>query len=131
MRFYIKNQIFRFIIIGLISVLLDFVSYLILFSYLNFDIIISKGISFIIGSLFSYFGNKNYTFNSSSSKVKFFRFFILYIFTLYINTYSNSYFIFIFSEFEFYFYVAFLLSTFISATINFVMMKKFIFNNKL
>lgn len=57
-----KSKIFRFLIVGGCSTLIDFVGYMLLSIKIN--ITLSKGISMIVSSIFSYFANKKFTFNN-------------------------------------------------------------------
>lgn len=59
----LRNKVFRFLIVGGCSTLIDFVVYMLL--SIRLDITLSKGISMILSSLFSYFANKNFTFSNS------------------------------------------------------------------
>lgn len=58
----LKNQIFRFLIVGGCSTLIDFGIYMVLSTRLG--ITLSKGISIMLSSIYSYFANKNFTFSN-------------------------------------------------------------------
>ena len=57
-----KNKIFRFLVVGGCSTLIDFIVYMLL--SIRLDINLAKGISMIVSSIFSYFANKNFTFSN-------------------------------------------------------------------
>ena len=124
----IRNQLFRFFLVGLMTVFIDYLFYKMLLNYFFLDPSISKGSSFIIGALFAFFVNRSWTFNNNQKYTKtIFNFFILYILTLYINIESNNFFLIIFNSFDFQIEAAFIIATSISAFLNFIGMKCFIF----
>ena len=123
-----KNlEISRFIFIGIFSVLIDFLVYKILIN-LSFIISFAKGISFITGSLFTYFANKKFTFKARGSKRVFFKFTLVYSTSFFLNIFLNN-----FILLNFYFrnlnslLIAFIFSTLFSAIYNFIGFKKFVF----
>lgn len=125
-----KYELYRFLVVGLITVLIDFISYLILVYY-NFDVSLSKGISFSIGALFAYFANRSYTFQSSKKGVlRFISFLALYISTLTANVASNKLILNLLGHFEYSLILAFFIATVISATLNFIGMKYYVFSSR-
>ena len=126
----LKYDVTRFLVVGFTTVLIDLIFYLILINF-SFEIAISKGVSFSIGALFSYFVNRSYTFQSSKSGLLRFVFFAsLYILTLIINVLSNEIILSFLSFLNYSLFIAFLLATAISATLNFLGMKYFIFSSE-
>ena len=126
----INNQLIKFVIIGITVVLIDYIFYLKLLDIFH-DYIISKGLSFILGSMFSYLLNRLWTFNNSQhSSIRLFKFILLYISTLLINVLTNYSFLLFFENFAFKVYISFLIATIISASINYLVMKYYIFNSK-
>tara|TARA_B100000795_G_C22700524_1_gene399458 strand:- start:475 stop:885 length:411 start_codon:yes stop_codon:yes gene_type:complete len=125
-----EYDVTRFLIVGVTSVLIDLIFYLILI-YFSFDIALSKGVSFSIGALFSYFANKSYTFQTSKSGfLRFIFFSLLYVTTLIVNVMVNEILLSFLSFFNYVLLLAFLIATIISATLNFIGMKYFIFSSK-
>ena len=123
----LEYEIVRFLIIGGITVLIDFICYFILI-YTGFDTPLSKGISFSIGTVFAYFANRNYTFQSSMGG--FFRFTVftlLYLSTLVVNVVSNEIVLNLTSHIKISLMIAFIIATSLSATLNFIGMKYMIF----
>ena len=121
-----KKDLTKFIIIGSTTVFIDFVIYLFLIK-IGLPIKIAKAFSFVSGALFSYQANRKWTF-----KIKYFKlsqilsFSFLYISSLLFNVSLNSFFISIFKNqlsFEF----AFIFSTTVSATYNYLGLKLFVF----
>lgn len=67
-------EITRFSLVGATTVIIDLIFYKSLL-YANFDLNWAKGLSFVIGSLFAYFGNKKITFlikSNNFNKIFFF-----------------------------------------------------------
>jgi putative flippase GtrA len=124
----LKKQFGVFLIIGTLTVLSDYAIYLILLSTSLFSINLSKGIGFILGTIFSYVANKAWTFSYTGGLSKsIYRFITLYLATLALNISINAMFLGIFEGFEYYRQTSFLLATMISALVNFLGMKYFVF----
>ena len=123
----IKAQSVLFIVIGII----DTCTYLFLF-YFTGLINLSKFVSFIIGAVFSYYGNKNITFNVKAKKLTPIYFSLVYSISLGLNIFSNSFSLFLFKNKEtITILISFFIATLISALFNFVMMKFFVFRKKI
>ena len=123
----ISNQFLRFVSIGISSVLIDLLVYKVLSLYLLINF--SKSISFISGTIISYFGNKYWTFNfKKQSKSIFYKFIALYFFNLIINVKLNKFLIlFIFYKFQYSILLSFVGATFVSALLNYLGMKYVVF----
>lgn len=120
----IKNkEIYKFLIVGSSSVLLDFIIYRILVNN-GLDISLSKLLSFVSGSVFGFILNKYWTFNS---KKKTFReiiyYIILYTITAYLNTGVNKFVLGLYTNTTF----SFLCATGVSTVINFLGQKFIVF----
>ena len=125
----IRREIYIFLIVGLLTTAVDFAIYNSLILLANFDINVSKSISFISGTLFAYVTNKNWTFShKTKARKSIFKFFTLYFITLCVNVYFNSTFLSLFQEITYKIELAFIFSTIISAILNFTGMKLIIFN---
>lgn len=116
------NQVYKFIFIGSITVLIDFSLYSLLTTIISINL--SKAISFIFGSIFSLYFNKNFTFlDASKLKLsKIINFFGVYLSSLIMNVIINNTFILQLGS-----GYAFLIATTFSATYNFLLMKNFVF----
>jgi putative flippase GtrA len=135
----VKRQLTCFVIIGVISVIIDFSLYKALSSQMDFGL--AKAVSFIVGTFFSYIANKVFTFQQYGKNFKeFTKFLGLYFFSLCVNVLVNKITMIILvllSDFELFsflvedtvFILAFLAATFVSMTINFVGQKFFVFRN--
>ena len=125
----INQESVRFLLVGLSTVAIDLTSYLLLYkSGLNYNT--AKIIGFTIGTIYAYFTNKNWTFSSSGSKSKFIKFILLYSFSMMLNVTINYSVIIVFGETPYVFLWAFFVATLVSAVLNFLGMKYFIFNEK-
>jgi len=130
-KLMIKREITVFLIVGFITVLVDFLSYRTLIRLEFININLSKAISFLTGSFFSYTANRFLTFKDNIYTPRsFWRFTILYLGTLALNVFINLLILNIFSSFKDSFKFAFLLATCASACLNFLGMKYFVFKSK-
>lgn len=126
----IKRELMIFLIVGLLTVLIDFISYrgLIWLHWLNVDL--AKGAGFIIGTCFAYFANRLWTFgHKNHAPGSMWRFVLLYAMTLSVNVCVNFLALYIFNQFSQVVLIAFLLATGISAMLNFFGMKWFVFKH--
>jgi len=130
-REYIKllreREVMRFLIVGSTTVLVDLVCYFVLIN-LDYDTHISKGISFSAGTVFAYFANSSYTFQGSKrGSLNFFIFCLLYLSTLVINIVTNEIVLESMGRTDISFVFAFFLATTLSAILNFIGMKYYVF----
>lgn len=124
----IQKEIRIFLIVGLLTVLIDFLSYHSLVWTHLVDINIAKALGFIMGTVFAYFANRLWTFGHKEPvRGSAFRFTLLYFFTLGANVLMNSLFLKICYFSPYAIQIAFLIATGTSATLNFIGMKWFAF----
>ena len=118
----IRTQVLRFIIVGSLAVLCDFVVYILTYKYIGVDI--SKIISFLSGSIVAYYLNKYWTFdrNKRSFSEKF-RFAFLYICTLLINIITNH----LILDYSNHISIGFIVATGVSTVLNFIGQKWWVF----
>jgi putative flippase GtrA len=122
----LKNrEVLIFLFVGSCSVAVDHASYSIL-SKVGIDLNISKGLGFVIGTIFAYFANKKITFNYSGPQ-RFFRFSAIYGISLILNISINSVSLALLNQSSTSTNMAFILATLASATFNFLGMKYFTF----
>ena len=123
-----KIQMQRFTIIGITTVFIDYFVYLALVNIFGFNQIY-KGISFIVGAIFSFFFNGFYTFNQDKLGTwELFKFVLVYCISLILNVFTNSSFLKIFSDGSLLpVTFAFIFATLASSTTNFFSMKFFVF----
>ena len=119
-----KREIIKFIVVGVFAVLIDGIAYALMVRTLGFDHGLSKRISFILGSIWAFFANKHYTFNSPAPLGKEIMLFsILYITTYFVNGWVHDI-IFEISDLD---WLAFLSATATSTVINFLGQKFVVF----
>jgi putative flippase GtrA len=124
----LEYEVVRFLIVGGTTVLIDLIWYFILI-YIGFDTSLSKGVSFSVGTVFAYFANRNYTFQSSMAGfLRFTVFTLLYFSTLVVNVMSNEIVLKFTSHINGSLIISFLIATALSATLNFIGMKYIVFN---
>lgn len=134
----IKRELGIFLIVGLMTVAIDFVLYRSLLHFTPFGIEnlnLAKGMSFIGGTLFAYVANRFWTFNRQViSPGSFSRFIVVYVLGLAANIAVNyiaiTYFMDFFGIPEYRIILAFLLATGISASLNFIGMKYLVFTQR-
>ena len=124
-----NKELLKYIFVGLSTVLIDFLIYKFLIKFIV--IYLSKTISFLSGTFFSYQLNRTWTFKSGKTKLsQFIKYLIIHITSLVLNVFVNSLLINTFSKNYFLSYeVSFLVATLTSAIYNFLFIKMFIFNN--
>lgn len=117
----------RFLLVGLTTVGVDLVVYLILVAA-GLHHPVAKGTSFAAGTVFAYFANRSYTFRSNVSGAAFLRFCCVYVTTFLINVGANQL-ILELMDFPWIIYLAFVIATGISAVLNFIGMRFFVFTD--
>ena len=120
-------EIYRFLIVGICSVSIDFLFYY-LFIYLDFfDPNNSKRISFIIGAIFAFYTNRNYVFKVSEKKfTQYVMFSLLYFISFILNSIIHDY-VYLLTSVTL---ISFLCATAVSTVTNFAGQKFIIFKNK-
>ena len=122
-----SNKLKKFITVGITTVLIDLIVYYLLLIF-SVEIPLAKLISFSTGAIYSYKINRSWTFNSGGGFDKFLKFALIYTLALFINVSLNSLILNILYDLNFFkIIIAFLISTFISATFNFIFLKNFVF----
>lgn len=118
--------------IGIVSTMIDAIFYFALIQYAMFELSIAKGISFIAGTINSYFLNRAFTFKSNIPHTKgLIKHFALYGFSLIINVSTNNLIFNALNGFQddFSIKIAFLIATTLSVAINFIGLKFFVHKN--
>ena len=128
-KYNYKNflEIYRYIIVGLCSVFIDFLFYYI---FIYFEVLNpndSKRLSFIIGAIFAFYANRTYVFNVDEKKLsQYILFSLLYFSSFILNSMIHDY-IFLISKLTL---ISFLCATFVSTVTNFIGQKFIIFKKK-
>jgi putative flippase GtrA len=122
-----SKEIRFFLLIGILTVLIDYLVY-----FLSRKLITNtsqaKAFGFISGTVFAFLANRNITFrNHNNIWGHLYKFIILYSGTLFINVTINNNLLNWLTDFHYKVQLSFLIATAISAIINFVGMKHFVF----
>jgi len=124
----IKRELVIFLIVGASTVLVDFITYLGLIEFQVMDVDMAKATGFLVGTLFAYFANRFWTFGHKSHLPgSAWRFSALYASTLGANVLINALSLKLLVDMPIAFQLAFLLATGVSASLNFLGMKLFVF----
>lgn len=123
-----RREVIVFLIVGSLTVLLDFLTYRALVWYELFDIDIAKGIGFLTGTVFAYFANRLWTFKHNSVATgAVWRFILVYLISLSVNINLNAITLAWLADTSMSIQLAFLVATGASTIINFLGMKLFVF----
>lgn len=126
----IKRELTIFLIVGVSTVLVDFVSYLGLIGFQVMEVNMAKGTGFLAGTIFAYFANRFWTFgNKPLVPGSAWRFSTLYASTLSTNVLVNALVLNLIADVGAAIQLAFLLATIVSACLNFLGMKLFVFKS--
>jgi len=127
----IKRELLIFLVVGVVTVVIDYLAYqgLILFCVTGIDI--AKAAGFVVGTVFAYFANRYWTFgHNRHASGSAFRFGILYVTSLGANVGTNALCLMVLRDYLMVVQLAFLFATALSATFNFLGMKHFVFADK-
>ena len=124
----IKRELAIFVVVGASTVFVDFISYRGLIGLQVMEIDMAKATGFLIGTIFAYFANRLWTFGHKSHvQGSAWRFSALYVITLATNVIINSLALKLLADVAATIQFAFLLATAVSACLNFLGMKLFVF----
>lgn len=120
-----------FLAVGMIAVSLDWGIYLALVNFFGLEAVLSKGLSYMFGTIFAFIANGSLVFKSDLALVNFLKHLLLYTFSLLANTLVFAYWESNFSfESPIILGAALLTSTFVSTVINFVGMRFWVFKKR-
>ena len=120
------RQFLSYSMIGIISLLIDVIVYILLSDVFLISKSLSKIISFILASINSFLGNKMFTFKLKSYNFREpMKFIILYSVSLIANSSTHDFFLNVFDGF-----LPFIIATIVSVIINFSGQKLWVFKNK-
>lgn len=127
----LKKEISVFFVVGLSTVLVDFVIYFLLICLQLVPSNLAKIFSFVSGTIYSYWANKSWTFNEKKIKISsVLKFAFLYSIALCLNVLINSQLLEFFKNSDYALQISFFFATSVSASVNFVGMKLFVFKTK-
>ena len=131
MKSSVLSELIKFLAVGMIAVSLDWGIYLALVNFLGLGAVLSKSLSYMIGTMFAFIANGRLVFQSDLAPVNFLKHLLLYTFSLLANTLLFAYWE---SKFSFESTVilgaALLTSTFVSTVINFLGMRFWVFKKR-
>ncbi len=120
-------EAYRFLLVGLCSVSIDFIFYYLFIYFDIFDPKNAKRFSFIIGAIFAFFANRSYVFQVSEKKIsQFILFCALYLCSFIMNSLVHDY-VYLITQITL---ISFLMATAVSTITNFLGQKFVIFKNK-
>lgn len=121
-------QLSRFVVIGVLSALVDFGIY---HGLLAIDVVhpVAKGVSFIFGTTTAYLLNRRFTFANSQGSARFAGFVLLYGTTFAINVGMNSLMLAVLPEMPLRVSVAWVIAQGTATVINFVMLRTVVFRS--
>ena len=120
------RQFVSYSMIGIISLLIDIIVYVLLSDFFLISKSLSKIISFILASINSFLGNKIYTFKLKSYNFREpMKFILLYSVSLIANSSTHDFFLNVFDGF-----LPFIIASIVSIIINFGGQKLWVFKNK-
>ena len=121
-------EAYRFILVGICSVTIDFIFYYLFIYFDIFDPNNSKRLSFIIGAIFAFFANRSYVFRISEKKIsQFVLFGLLYFCSFILNSLVHDY-VYLLTSITL---ISFLFATAVSTITNFLGQKFVIFKKKI
>lgn len=128
----IRKELFVFLVVGALTVLVDYLTYNCLHGCFGLSIPEAKGGGFLTGTVFAYFANNAWTFGHAPTREgRVWRFALLYASTLVANVLINSWVLMQFGLGAGTRQLAFLIATGVSATLNFLGMKFLVFKSTL
>lgn len=131
MKSSVLSELKKFLAVGMIAVCLDWGIYLALTNFFGVGAIPSKGLSYVIGTIFAFIANGQLVFQSDLAPLNFLKHLLLYTFSLLVNTLLFAYWESNFSfESRIILSAALLTSTFVSTVINFVGMRFWVFKKR-
>lgn len=124
----IRRELAIFLVVGSLTVVVDFLTYHGLLWTGALDIGAAKAIGFLTGTVFAYFANRIWTFGDKEpASGSVLRFALLYAVTMGANVVINAFVIALPIKVSWQFQLAFLMATGTSAVLNFIGMKLFVF----
>lgn len=127
----IKKELPVFLVVGSLTVAIDFIVYRTLLVWNPFSVSVAKCMGFIAGTIFAYVVNQLWTFSHTAHpRNSFWRFVLLYSVALVANVLVNDLAIVQLVPSSYAVQVAFVIATGFSAALNFIGMKYFVFRHR-
>ncbi len=126
-RLSLMTQVWRFLVTGGLSAIVDFGLYLLMFSVFGVQLDLAKAISFIVGTTTAYLINRRWTFQAPPSRSRFIAVMVLYGLTFAIQVGINHIFVVSFDDKPWRLPVAFVIAQGTATVINFIVQRAVIF----
>ena len=124
----LPGQLRIFLIVGILTVLIDYVAYTTILAGGLTSVSLAKGVGYFSGSVFAYLANRLLTFRATNSqKVAIIRFVIVYFLSLTANVLVNDFSLHYMQTHAFAVSLSFCVALCVSVPMNFVGMKYFVF----